>query len=46
MTQRPGATSDNGFVFKKIKIKLKEKREKRKKNPVSRFGHYPIYPLG
>ena len=42
MTKRPGATSDNGFIFKKVKekahylnkLKLKYKREK---NPVGGF---------
>jgi hypothetical protein len=42
MTKKPGATSDNGFIFKKI---MKIKIEKRKKNPVSHFGNNPIYPL-
>jgi hypothetical protein len=28
MTKRPGATFDNGFILKKIKKKLKYKREK------------------
>ena len=42
MTKKPGATSDNGFKFKKNnEIKI----EKRKKIPVSRFGNNPIYPL-
>ena len=26
--KRPGASSDNNFIFKKNKLKLKEKREK------------------
>ena len=44
MTKRPAATSDNGFIFKKINenenINIKEK-----KKSVSRFGNYLIYPL-
>ena len=40
MTKRPGATSDNGFIFKKkLKEKEKEKREKRKKQ--ARKGFRP-----
>ena len=41
MTKRPGATSDNGFIFRKInEIKI----EKGKKS-VSRFGNNYNYPL-
>ena len=42
MTKRSGANYDNGFIFKKNKWRLKEKREK---NPVSGFGNNPIHPL-
>jgi hypothetical protein len=43
MVKRPGATSDNGFIFKKIN---ENEKRKEKKNPVGRFGNNPIYPLG
>jgi hypothetical protein len=38
MTKRRGATSDNGFIFKKNKLKLKEKREKKSCEPFWRAG--------
>jgi hypothetical protein len=37
MTKTPGTTSDNCFIFKKNKSKLKYKY-KREKNPVGGFG--------
>ena len=38
MTERPGATYDNGFIFEKINEKINRNRNrKEKKNPVSRF---------
>jgi hypothetical protein len=37
MTKRRGATSDNGSICKKTKLKLKLKY-KREKYPVSHFG--------
>ena len=37
MTKRPGAISDNGFIFKKINENL-NLNLKENKNPVSRFG--------
>ena len=40
MTKRPGATSDNGFIFEK-----KKENKNIKKNPVGGFGNNPIYPL-
>ena len=40
MTKRPGATSDNDFIFKKINENIKEK-----KNPMDGNGNNPIYPL-
>ena len=42
MTKRQGAISDNGFIFKKINQNQNIKEEK---NPASRFGNYPIYPV-
>ena len=40
MTKRPGATSDNGFIFKTINQKRKDR-----KKPVGGFENDPIYPL-
>ena len=37
MTKRRGATSDNGFIFKKIN-ENQNKKKKEKKDPVSGFG--------
>ena len=43
MTKRPGATSDNGFISKKIN---ENQKRKEKKNPVGGFWNNPIYTLG
>jgi hypothetical protein len=37
MTKRPGATSDNGFIFKKEYTNLNLNIKEREKNPESRF---------
>ena len=42
MSKRPGATFDDGFIFKKIN---ENENIKEKKNPVGDFGNNPIYPL-
>ena len=42
MSKRPDATSDNGFISKKIN---ENENVKEKKNPVGGFGNNPIYPL-
>jgi hypothetical protein len=49
MTKRPGATFDNGFIFKKNKLKIKSKREKKscwpfwEKSHLSTFIHLDKY---
>ena len=45
MIKRPGATLDNGFILRKINKNKNGKWKMEKKNPKSRFGKYPIYPL-
>ena len=43
MTKIPGATSDNGFIFKRLN--RNQNIIKEKKNPVGGFGSNPIYPF-
>jgi hypothetical protein len=38
MAKRPGATSDNGFIFKTINKNVNVNVKEKEKNPASRFG--------